>query len=63
MEYSVLESEGSLAVNVTVTSSGGWDVPLEFTVILQNDSATPGQKQLQQWLVTMYTLARDEMLR
>jgi hypothetical protein len=47
MEYSVLESDGTLAVNVSITSSGGWEVPLEFSVVLQNASATPGQKQLQ----------------
>ena len=45
MEYSVLESDGMLAVNVSITSSGGWEVPLEFSVILQNDSAMLGQKQ------------------
>ena len=52
VEYSVLESDGTVAVNVSITSFGGWEVPLEFDVILQNDSATLGQKQLYKQLMT-----------
>ena len=51
-----MESDGTLAVNVSITSSGGWEVPLEFRVVLENYTAVSGQKLPRQQQLHMPSL-------
>ena len=43
LEYTVHESDGMVSLNVSITSAGGWAVPLQFSVMAQDYTALSGQ--------------------